>query len=717
MSLESSLGVHDGDYDRVKASSSSPEPPDGDKGARHRRNYQACDRCRSRKVKCDLGPVDNPHPPPCARCRRERVECRFAKQRKKEKGDSEERDEEPGSNKRRRVGSGDSIPGAPYNGSFTGYERGNDRVPALDPTLLGMQPPMSYTMRPSPPSANTRPGRGAHEMYRNPNNLEQKSLEVHSSAAGKALTSNPPATTADSLITLQRAAQQLEDLEHDPRKVKDFQRSAAGGPAFAPEKKLTPEQKVARDRCLIVWRSARFVRAGWFTAEEAMLYVEYFYQKLQPMTPVDVTEFRPPGKHLALLTEEPVLAVTILTISSRYMRLTGRSSDTRAHKIHERLWASLMEQIQRLFWGQEQFGGGFTGAGVSKVRESASGQITWPGSLRTLGTIEALLLLSDWQPRSLHFPPDDDDNHLLNLDYDKLPNMTGTNGNAAHNPSLDTLPYASWLEPAWRSDKMCWMLMGLAQALSSELGIDLDSLAIPVVVSAAPDDRRKNRIRRMVQVYVAQISGRNGIPCSIKLPAWEDSVHHAPDSTIDHTQELFVHIASVMNRANREIFPSRQFTRELTKGTEYRKSIATFAPLLDAWMRHFTKVEGFLVEPMRSIILMEYEYARLYINSLGMQNVVDMWMRTDPQMQNSMSSVAKVVSENKRYIHEVTDASVHILEIVSHVLGSGYYLRDAPVRVFLRCLSAMMFALKVRGVHFEILGRAYLHIAYESGQS
>ena len=43
-----------------------------------RRNYQACERCRKRKLKCDLGPVEAPHAPPCARCRRENKHCIFA---------------------------------------------------------------------------------------------------------------------------------------------------------------------------------------------------------------------------------------------------------------------------------------------------------------------------------------------------------------------------------------------------------------------------------------------------------------------------------------------------------------------------------------------------------------------------------------------------------------------------------------------------------------
>ncbi len=53
--------------------------------APHKRVYQACIPCRRRKVKCDLGSVDNPGDPPCVRCRRESKECFFSATRRKRK--------------------------------------------------------------------------------------------------------------------------------------------------------------------------------------------------------------------------------------------------------------------------------------------------------------------------------------------------------------------------------------------------------------------------------------------------------------------------------------------------------------------------------------------------------------------------------------------------------------------------------------------------------
>jgi len=62
--------------------------------AQHKRVYQACIPCRRRKVRCDLGSVDDPHDPPCVRCRRESKECYFSATRRKRKVDDDAFDDQ-----------------------------------------------------------------------------------------------------------------------------------------------------------------------------------------------------------------------------------------------------------------------------------------------------------------------------------------------------------------------------------------------------------------------------------------------------------------------------------------------------------------------------------------------------------------------------------------------------------------------------------------------
>lgn len=81
--------------------------------SQHKRVYQACIPCRRRKVRCDLGPVDNPSDPPCVRCRRESKECYFSatrRKRKTEDGLDPDADEYRIRNGRKRLYTGEPSP-------------------------------------------------------------------------------------------------------------------------------------------------------------------------------------------------------------------------------------------------------------------------------------------------------------------------------------------------------------------------------------------------------------------------------------------------------------------------------------------------------------------------------------------------------------------------------------------------------------------------------
>lgn len=469
---------------------------------------------------------------------------------------------------------------------------------------------------------------------------------------------------------------------------------------------------------LKAWASMRFVRAGWFTADEAMNYIEFFYVHLAPMTPISPPDFRHPSKHLALLTDEPVLAIAMLMIASRHMRLSGHAAMTRAARIHDTLWDYLRCMVERLLWGQEQFGGGFCAAGTVKVRESQGGQLTWKGSLRTLGTVEALLLLTDWQPRALHFPPGDDENRLLDTNY----NLLSDNNDSAVDDHEEAdarqgRPYGAWLEPTWRSDRMSWMLLGLAQALSFELGVfDNNHYDCINDHDSASSCARKRRVRRMVLVYVSQTSGRLGLPSMLPLPQWsKDKVfeetsrqqsHGQPEGTVDIMQSCWLDIARVMYDANKILFPTRKFTRSLTATDEYKAKIAIFKPMLKEWKDNFESVKSTFHPLMQHVLNMEYEYARCYINSLGLQKVVESWVSMPAGESNGTNAahsdhqlkLRDLYSPNHEYIEAVADSARMILRGVVDGLAPSGSLRNAPVRTFLRSISGMMFTLKRFGV-------------------
>lgn len=91
MNLQTPLSVPPlGNDERHERQDGSGSPTTGQ--PQHKRVYQACIPCRRRKVKCDLGSVDNPGDPPCVRCRRESKDCYFSATRRKRKTDDGQED-------------------------------------------------------------------------------------------------------------------------------------------------------------------------------------------------------------------------------------------------------------------------------------------------------------------------------------------------------------------------------------------------------------------------------------------------------------------------------------------------------------------------------------------------------------------------------------------------------------------------------------------------
>lgn len=116
----------------------------------------------------------------------------------------------------------------------------------------------------------------------------------------------------------------------------------------------------------------------------------------------------------------------------------------------------------------------------------------------------------------MHFPPRDDDDDIL-----VPPEDDPTNGHRAEDPVLGgESTIANWSEPALRSDRMCWSLIGTSYVLAYELGIfgtyAEGELSIDGRVrrhGGSPEYlRRADRIERLLYVFIVQASGRFGLP-------------------------------------------------------------------------------------------------------------------------------------------------------------------------------------------------------------
>lgn len=365
--------------------------------------------CRRRKVRCDLGPVDNPHDPPCVRCRREKKDCFFTETRRKRKADEDgARDlsaEFISRNRRSQVdrhGIREEGASGTQDDDHTSqeYDSYNDMQGAGEAqdgrerkrTSLHLNPlgrPASWNasirMDKSTPEGREVTNETAAALFKSP---------IHNPGDALHLLVDAVARTGD--LDRQRNQELSKAFDDGGRQSNNSLRPSGGAsgrdtvslaidPAIAGStgRDGNPKRE-GLEEALGAWSRFRFVRAGWLTADEAVAYIDYFYQHLAPLTPIAPPDFHSPSSHPKLLSEEPMLTLTLLTITSRFMKLRGPASQSRSFIIHEKLWTYLQGMITRMFWGQEQFGGGFCGAGSGK--ETPSGTIR--GGLRSLGTIE-----------------------------------------------------------------------------------------------------------------------------------------------------------------------------------------------------------------------------------------------------------------------------------------------------------------------------------------
>lgn len=188
-----------------------------------KRSYVACVSCRARKSRCII--KDNP---PCAKCAREHRECRF-----------------------------DRRPRAPKHRDAPEWTRGNviDVAPATQ-TLQAANPSPSEHL-----GFNSSPNNTNNPLYNRVQSTivtgTNDALDFLSTAAGQhSIAGSAPSQGHPS----------ASHVQSDGPKVVS---GGSNGVGFTITALSEPD-----DACLDMWDKCRFVRQGWFTAQEAVTYID-----------------------------------------------------------------------------------------------------------------------------------------------------------------------------------------------------------------------------------------------------------------------------------------------------------------------------------------------------------------------------------------------------------------------------------------------------------
>lgn len=518
----------------------------------------------------------------------------------------------------------------------------------------------------------------------------------------QSVTFEPYATSTVSPATVQHPSPEMR------QKIPRHQSSHSIDPSIMP----TEDDNAA---ALRAWSRFRFVRSGWFSAQEGMKYIDYFYTYLSPLTPIALPDYRHPSRHIALLENEPLLAVTMLMISSRYTMLN--ESVGRSYALHQRLWDYTQRMIDRLLWGRELPGmnalPGDAGCDVNPLSRKG---------LLTLGTVESLMLLTEWHSRHVHFPADEDDTELM---VPEDGNSTGNFTTARERSNRD------WLEPCYRSDRMVWKLLNMAMTVALEIGVfDNDSSRHAKVMSkdqAALYAQRRMHVKSLLLVYITQTSGRLGIaamlPEGYADPSLSELYSPKTRDLFRDIRDVVVHywlqLAHLVKMGNLQLYANRQYTREIIRSGKYKALLQTINPLLTKWRQEvdgyrtestflifdvctFTfNADPFVVPPqMYHIMMVEYEHSRVCVNQLALQAVLERCINNNTTDGDSgrvlpPGRLDQWYADDRESVGHVIDACRNVLKIVVDGLAPGGFLKHAPVRTSFRMISVSMVLLKV----------------------
>lgn len=420
------------------------------------------------------------------------------------------------------------------------------------------------------------------------------------------------------------------------------------------------------------------------------------------MSPVADFFYADHDTHKRLILDEPLLCCTILMIASRHLPAQGRSGKTRSAFIHARLWRHIEHLVQRITFGTEKY---------SRAKS------------RTLGSIEALLLIIEWHSRLLHFPPENDgwDASLAATVDDSFPSQDKTSETARR-----------WredvFEPAKRSDRLSWTLVGLAITLGHELGVfdpQLDDVGTTDPAALA-QQKTKMRIRKLLYLYSQQLSLRLGCPNmfpqgdrSVLQTARSSDASNADQAIMDREILLskWIDITKLLATATHMFFSSPTTIQNILKSYQYVSLLEHFQPLLTRWYEDFSRTPltskhcptwrpsaycsfranrdtPAIAAAAKQAVLVEYYYTRMYVSSIALQALVeranqagagDTWLEEDFWRKECVHDTG--------FISDVTESSGQILVITKKLSDYGI-LPYLPVRFFLRVVAASIFLLK-----------------------
>ncbi|KAK5779878.1 Aro80p PWA37_001756 [Arxiozyma heterogenica] len=440
-----------------------------------KRNYKACLNCRIRKVKCDLGPVDNPHPPPCERCIRQQRECLFTNTIRE--------------NCQTIVTDTVSI-----NANATSVSQeikslnklsdiNNVQVSCKSSNEDGTVKLVKFPDRePNNLSPNDKIDKIKNHKDTSKQNLEnnisthltnreditdhddfsggkkwrlelasmQTTLQFLADAAGTVAKHNTVESAKDKLnkdnLFTEKSKRfvdnKQEPLSNNGKLTRNLHKSAIASlyNLNGPEKPfslLIDKLTKIRPRPDRVLSDFNYIGpTGLLTKEEAVEFIGLYFSTMHPYFPNIPLQLHDPTE----LAQYPILLCAILTIATRYHTFNeigynnGRDNK-RNIRVHEQLWDICQKLISQTIWAE--------------------------ASTRSIGTVLAFIIFTEWNPRQIHWKKADYANSTKEANTDKNKYIQANSKGNEESTGIGAIR---------RSDRMSWMLTGTAVRLAQDMG-------------------------------------------------------------------------------------------------------------------------------------------------------------------------------------------------------------------------------------------------------
>lgn len=613
-----------------------------------KRAYIACLNCRVRKVKCDLGDLLLPKDR-CARCERERRDCVFVDLKKRSVVRVREKHE--------------NVEPEPEN-------HHKDGAPKHFSTMEGA---LVFLANAAGKIAT------ADERDKIDARKKHEQLEFSSGSLLNALLNMNLKSTLAVNLTNPRFYPEAASGGSTPEKVSlippyvnkpiDRRHRLAMPPA--------ENSEVARPKSASDLGSIEYIGTnGILTVAEAEYLVHLFFTAMHPFFP-----HIPRFLHLPqVLSRYPILLCAILTISSRYHSLGESTIDGVAKniEIHDRLWLYVQRLISQTVWAE--------------------------ASTRSIGTVFAFLLFTEWNPRAIHWRWSD----YANKADDTTESRAATDAPLADEPA--------GLGAMRRSYRMAWMLIGSAVRLAQDTGfMELSSKTFLATHIAEINSVMNMSRRSMLAHLLAEVDLDHDEISEDDMEQREDNEYRVLNMSEEEQKRIpteHVLCFTTQQRAQIELLQIMSVGHESLYG--YKAQLGSLSqrqnllvlnimgPMLNNWGRRYRHL---LVPSTRTrkpepselakcieaeSLIFEFSYAKLYIYSLALS--------PSPKTRETFAE-GKVtlkldeISKSAKYIEQAFNAANEIL-LVAHRVHRLKLLRFMPVRWVTRIVRAVAFIVK-----------------------